>query len=153
MTWRRLLTGGKMIIVNFRPNPRRRSNPANEPPYFAQGIEHWRLTVRPHLWRPSTDLYETEEKYTVRVEIAGMNEAEFSISVDQNYLTISGARPDPSGERRAYHQMEIAYGEFMIQIELPGNIDHDKIQADYQDGFLTITLPKAGPRQIRVGTE
>lgn len=141
-----------MIIVNFRSSPRRRSGASAEQ-YYGPGIEHWRLTVRPHLWRPPTDMIETEDKYIVRAEIAGMNEADFTISIDQNLLTVAGVRPDPLGERRAYHQMEISYGEFLTQVELPGNIATEQVEAEYQDGFLKVTLPKAQPKQIRVNPE
>lgn len=108
--------------------------------------------MRPHLWRPATDVFETEDRYIVRVEVAGMNESDFQISIDQNILTISGVRPD-TGERRAFHQMEIHYGEFVTQVELPSNIEREKVEAEYQDGFLRVILPKAQPKQVKISTK
>lgn len=108
--------------------------------------------MRPHLWRPSTDVIEIEDRYIIRVEVAGMNEADFSISMDQNILTVRGTRAD-SGERKAFHQMEIHFGEFITQVELPANIERDQAQAEYIDGFLRISLPKAQPKQIKISKE
>jgi len=112
----------------------------------------WRIISRPHAWRPPTDMYETDEAIVVRVEVAGMREADFTISLVKRNLTIRGVRQDTS-ERRAYHQMEIAYGEFTTEIELPYEIVSDKVQATYHDGFLRITLPKAQSRHIKVEGE
>jgi len=98
--------------------------------------------VRSSVWDPPTDLYETEETYVVRMEIAGMREEDFDVSLQNHTLTITGFRPDFPA-KRAYHQMEIRSGKFAAVIELPGSVDVDHALADYQDGFLTITLPKA----------
>lgn len=100
-------------------------------------------TSRPHLWRPPTDMYETQKEYSVRVEIAGMQDAELNIAVEGRQLAIYGLR-QPPGEHAAYHQMEVRFGEFLSVIELPGPIEVDAIQAEYKDGFLLVTLPKAG---------
>lgn len=108
--------------------------------------------MRPHLWRPSTDLIELEDRYIIRVEVAGMKESDFQISMDQNTLTIRGSRGD-TGERKAYHQMEIPFGEFITQVEIPSNIDREKAEAEYIDGFLRIIMPKAQPKQIRISKE
>lgn len=112
-------------------------------------IVNWRLTARPHAWSPPTDVYEHEDKLIVRVEIAGMKESDFSISLDQNILTIRGVRPDVT-ERRAYHQMEINFGEFVTAVEINIPIDMEKVAAQYQNGFLWVTLPKAQPKHIKI---
>jgi HSP20 family protein len=104
----------------------------------------------PHLWRPPTDYFEVEDRFVVRVEIPGMKDGEFSVSVENNLLTIRGDRQD-TGERRAFHQMEIHFGEFSSEVELPANVDANQIQAEYEDGFLWVFLPKAQPKQILVG--
>jgi HSP20 family protein len=112
----------------------------------------WRIISRPHAWRPPTDVYETEETLVIRVEVAGMREADFTISLAGRTLTIRGIRQDTS-ERRAYHQMEIAFGEFTTEVELPYNIISEKVEATYRDGFLRITLPIAQPKHIKVEGE
>ena len=105
--------------------------------------------VRPSVSSPSTDVYETEESFIVRVEIAGMREEDFEVAVENNVLMIAGIRPD-FNERRAYHQMEIWFGKFEIAINIPVPVDVEKSLAEYKDGFLMISLAKANPKQIRV---
>ena len=109
----------------------------------------WRIISRPHVWRPPTDVYETEDAIIIRVEVAGMREADFTISLVERSLTIRGIRQDTS-ERRAYHQMEIPFGEFSTEFELPYLIISDKVEATYHDGFLRISLPIAQPKHIKV---
>ena len=107
-----------------------------------RGILHsvsWQ--VKSSVWDPPTDVYETEEAYVVRTEIAGMREENFEVSVQNDTLYIMGFRPDYPA-RRAYHQMEIRSGKFATVIGLPGPVNIDNALAEYQDGFLTITLPK-----------
>ena len=98
---------------------------------------------RPHLWRPPPDLYETEQSYVARVEIAGMQDAELSIAIEGRQLAIYGLRQPPA-EHAAYHQLEVRFGDFLSELELPGAVDEDHIHAEYKDGFLLVTLPKVG---------
>jgi HSP20 family protein len=108
-----------------------------------------RLTIRSHMWRPPTDVYETEQALIVRLEIAGMSEADFSIVLDGRYLMIRGVRSE-SPERRAYHQMEIPFGEFGVDLDLPFNVVMSAVEAVYSNGFLRIILPKTGPQKIQI---
>ena len=112
----------------------------------------WQVQVRAGVWSPPTDVYETEKDYVVRVEIAGMQEEDFQITVEDSFLMISGSRPDVP-ERRAYQQMEIRFGKFETVVGIPGPIDLDASRADYSEGFLTVTLPKAKPSQVHVKEE
>ena len=117
--------------------------------FMDAGSSHWRMNLRSHVWRPPTDVYETENEIIVRVEIAGMKEDDFSIELNDRYLSIHGARPDIP-ERRAYHQMEIRFGEFNTEVELPSPVIADNVEAVYQEGFLRVVLPKARARRIQV---
>jgi HSP20 family protein len=105
--------------------------------------------VRSSVWSPPTDVYETEEAYVARVEIAGMREDDFEVIFENNTLLISGSRPDYT-ERRAYQQMEIRFGKFSTAVSLPGFVNMEQAHAEYKDGFLTVTIPKATPNQIKV---
>lgn len=113
------------------------------------GVVRPRNGLRSPLWRPPTDVYETEEAVVVRLEIAGMQEKDISISLTSRTLSIRGIRQDVP-ERRAYHQMEIFFGEFAIDIELPVAVHGEAVTAEYQGGFLKILLPKELPKRIRV---
>ena len=112
----------------------------------------WQVQTRAGVWSPPTDVYETESAYVVRVEVAGMREEDFEITFENNFLLISGSRPDVP-ERRAYQQMEIRFGKFETVAGMPGPIDLDASRADYKEGFLTVTLPKAKPNQIPIEEE
>jgi HSP20 family protein len=107
------------------------------------------LSTRSPLWRPPTDVYETEDSIVVRVEIAGVREEDFTIQLDGRILSIRGLRPDNSA-RRAYHQMEIRFGEFNIELELVAVVSVNEVQAVYNNGFLLVTLPKSRPYHITI---
>jgi HSP20 family protein len=109
----------------------------------------WVVIGRSHLWRPPTDVYETEEAFVIQVEVAGMRGADFAVSVQDRRVAIGGVRHD-NGEARAYHQMEIHHGEFRTDVELPGSFDREAMQAEYNDGFLRIVLPKSRAHRIDV---
>lgn len=114
------------------------------------GHFHWRLSGKAHVWQPPTDVYLTPDAIVVRVEIAGMQNAEFSVALDGRLLSIRGSRSDVP-ERRAYHQMEIRTGDFLTEVELHWPVDAQNVRAEYYDGFLKVTLPKATPHRIEVG--
>ena len=109
----------------------------------------WRNGLLSHVWRPATDVFETEESIVIRVEIAGMREEDFSISLKGNQLTIRGNRTDVL-ERRAYYQLEISFGEFLTEVDLPGPVLSDQVTAEYIDGFLRLEFPKDRPKKIIV---
>lgn len=109
----------------------------------------WQMRMQAHIWSPPTDLFENEHNYIIRVEVAGMRQQDFSVILDNNILTISGSRPD-TPERRAYHQMEVRFGEFSTAVAIPGPVNVEKSTAEYEDGFLVVTLPKAAPSKINI---
>jgi HSP20 family protein len=100
-------------------------------------------------WRPPTDVYETDDAVIVKVEIAGMSEEDFAISLSNRSLSITGARRDPD-YKLAYQQLEIPYGHFCTEVFLPQSIALDEVSARYENGFLTVTLPKVQARRIQV---
>ncbi len=111
--------------------------------------QRW-VSARPRkIWRPPTDVYETDDCVVVKVEIAGMDKDNFSISLDSKRLIITGIRHDPAA-KLGYQQMEILYGRFETDVYLTRAIEEDRIEATYQNGFLSVLLPKAKPRQVPV---
>lgn len=97
--------------------------------------------VRSNIWRPPTDVYEVDENFVVKMEIAGVKEDDIEVVIQDGLLLINGVRFD-SNERRSYHQMEIQFGKFSVRIELPARVNAENVTAEYKDGFLTIQLPK-----------
>lgn len=98
----------------------------------------------PAMWRPPTDVYETQENVVILLEIAGMDPNKIQVEFKDRILCISGRRQDRQ-PRAACHCLEVQYGDFASEVYLPGDYNVDAIKATYQDGFLTITLPKIKP--------
>jgi HSP20 family protein len=109
----------------------------------------WVVMRHAHAWRPPTDVYETDEAVVVRVEVAGMQETDFTVSLTERILVVTGSRQDPY-PKVAYHQMEVRYGEFRTEVYLHWAVEKDAIEAIYADGFLQVTLPKVHPRRVSV---
>lgn len=99
---------------------------------------------RSSIWQPATDAYETADKLTIVVELAGMKAGEFNVSLSGQRLIISGnrSRPVETSGSIAYHQMEVQYGEFRTEVAVPWAVDSAQISATYQDGFLRVELPR-----------
>lgn len=108
----------------------------------------WMLNRHTSVWYPPTDVYETEDYIVVRVEIAGVQSSDFTVALDEQLLSITGVRYEPTSEPRAYHQMEIHYGEFRSDITLSATVDEANIQAEYKDGLLQVTLLKRKPHRL-----
>ena len=109
----------------------------------------WTLVRHQRSWRPPTDVYETDTCVVLKVEIAGMKEEDFHIVFSEGNLTISGVRRDPAS-KLAYQQMEIRYGDFATQVYLPWSVVEGEIEPTYQDGFLSVVLPKAKQERIEI---
>lgn len=105
-----------------------------------------------NVWSPAVDLYEDNDHLTVQVELPGMKKEDIDVSLHNGALNISGERK--AGERAGeVTRTERYFGRFQRSIDLPKKVDGAKVQASYQDGILTIRLPKAEdakPRQITV---
>jgi len=112
----------------------------------------WVLAHRGQIWRPPTDVYETNDSVVVKVEVAGMAEDDFAITYSEQKLIISGIRRDPAA-KLGYHQMEIPYGEFRTVVYISEAVDVDAIEASYESGFLSVTLPKPGIHRIAIEDE
>ena len=101
----------------------------------------WYLMRSRRIWRPPTDVYETDENIVVKVELAGMQVDDFAISFADRRLVVAGNRPDPEG-KRIYQNMEIRYGPFCTEVRVGLALDQSAITATYEGGFLYVMLPK-----------
>ncbi len=114
---------------------------------------------RSPMWRPPLEVYETAEALVVCAEIAGMDEEHLSVTIDGDMLVIRGDRPDAQQARkRSYHEARIPYGAFGAEVYIPFPVDADRTEADYNNGFLRIILPRTVartivPRRSHGGTE
>ncbi|MGQ9683245.1 MAG: Hsp20/alpha crystallin family protein [Anaerolineae bacterium] len=105
----------------------------------------WLTAASRRTFRPPFDVYETEDHIAIKVEISGMREEDFAISLDGQTLRIAGRRDD-SGDKRSYQRMEINYGDFELDIRLPTLIDGSGIDASYERGFLLVRIPQRAMR-------
>ncbi len=103
-----------------------------------------------HVWHPPTDVVEHGDLLIVLVEVSGMKDGDFHVSVKERHLTITGRRPSPLASQSGYYQLEIRYGDFRTDVMLPWVVAEDDIQAIYSDGFLRVELPRARERRVRV---
>ena len=105
-------------------------------------------------WSPAVDIYETENEVVLKAELPGVDQKTIDIHVENNTLTLRGERKlEKETKQENYHRIERAYGSFFRSFTLPGTIDQEKIHAGYQDGVLTVQMPKreeTKPKQIKV---
>jgi len=93
---------------------------------------------------PAVDLYQTDEEVVVRASLPGIKAEDVQISVTGDLLTLKGEFKEKEEKKeKAYHLHEQRYGSFERTISLPTQVLADKAKADFEDGILTVTLPKA----------
>jgi HSP20 family protein len=110
-------------------------------------------------WVPAVDVVEQKDKYLLYAELPGVNADELEISFEQNVLTVRGTKRSPidpasQGELRVYAAERVT-GSFERALRLPEFVDGDHISADFSNGVLTVTVPKAQaaqPRRIAIRT-
>ncbi len=95
-------------------------------------------------WGPALDMYEDGDNLYVRVELPGMKKEDIELSLHDNTLSISGERKGEDKFKEAeVYRSERFVGRFQRTVGLPTLVNSDKVKAHYQDGILTVTLPKA----------
>jgi HSP20 family protein len=93
---------------------------------------------------PAIDLYQTEDEVVVKASLPGVKADEINVSITGDVLTIRGAvQEEKSTKESMYHLRERRYGSFSRTIPLPTVVVADKAKAEFEDGILTLTLPKA----------
>lgn len=101
-------------------------------------------------FNPACDLSETADTYQVRLDVPGMKPDDITVQVTGDSLRISGERKEEKDEKeKTFHRVERCYGAFCESLHLPGAVSEDKVQAEFHDGVLTITLPKAEATKSR----
>jgi len=107
-------------------------------------------------WAPVLDLAEQDDSFVIEVDLPGVRPEDVDVTLDQNLLTVRGERKTSSVlTNENVRRSERRYGSFLRTISLPAHVDAEGIQADFEDGVLHITVPKAEqakPRKIKVGT-
>lgn len=102
------------------------------------------LMVSENGWTPHIDMYETSNAFIVKVELSGVNKNDVKVQLTRRILIISGIRFDkPDEDRKHFNIAEIAYGKFIRKVELPTEVDENNIVAQFEDGYLKISISKA----------
>lgn len=114
-------------------------------------------------WMPPVDIQETEEGYRLVAELPGLTKDDINITLENNVLRLTGERKfekdvqegqkEGQKQKQGYHRIERAYGTFVRAFTLPSQVSHDKVEAKFENGLLTITVPKAElakPRRIAI---
>ncbi len=100
--------------------------------------------------RPSVDLSETDKTVELRMDLPGMKPGDMDIRVSDGTLTVSGERKEEKEETgKTFHRVERRSGNFSRSFSLPCGVAGDEVAADYKDGVLTVTLPKAEESKAR----
>lgn len=114
--------------------------------------------ARPVRWqrefRPAVDVSEDENHYLVTADVPGMKAEDLDITVENNVLSVSGERKfEKKDDKQGYHRVERHYGSFKRSFALPEGVDTEAIEANVENGALSIRIPKptmALPRKVKV---
>ena len=105
-------------------------------------------------WSPAVDIYETENELVLKADVPDVSQKDIDVRVENQTLTIAGSRNfEKTEDSKGFHRIERSYGNFVRSFAVPNSFDTDAIRANYQNGVLTVKLPKkeaAKPRQIKV---
>ena len=94
-------------------------------------------------WSPAVDLSETKDAYQIQAELPGLKKEDVKVTVEENTVTIRGEKKSESEKKEAnYHRVERSYGSFERSFSLPGAIKNDSVDAHFEEGVLTVRLPK-----------
>jgi HSP20 family protein len=109
---------------------------------------------RQESWLPAVDVFDTQDAVVLKAELAGMNPDDIQIEVEDNVLTIKGERKfEENVDEERYYRVERRFGAFQRSLALPQGVKSDQIEAAYDEGILTVTVPKAEqekPKRIEV---
>jgi len=106
-------------------------------------------------WIPAMDLTEEGDQFVLRADLPGLQDEDVNIEVEDNVLTISGERKAENEDRKeGYYRVERAVGRFSRSLTLPEGVDPDRIEAQFENGVLTVRIPKPAetkPRRVAIG--
>lgn len=119
--------------------------------FFANGMSE---DVNNRTWTPPVDIQETEEGYRLTAELPGLTKNDINITLENNVLRLSGERKlEKDVNKDSYHRIERVYGTFTRAFTLPSLVNSEGVQASFENGILTILVPKAEqarPRKISI---
>ncbi|MBW3660613.1 MAG: Hsp20/alpha crystallin family protein [Gemmatimonadetes bacterium] len=116
----------------------------------ALGTMEWGRGENLRNWFPVTDVSETPEHLSLRLEVPGLSRDQIKISVEDNMLTVRGEKKqETTREDETFYRTERSYGSFERSFSLPTHFDKDAIHASLEDGVLTIRVPRREEAKAR----
>lgn len=100
-------------------------------------------------WMPVVDIDETKDAFIVKAELPGVEKNDLSIHIDKGVLTIRGEKKVKTEDKKR-HRVECAYGSFVRSFTLPQTIKAEKVEAEYKNGVLNLTIPKSEKTKPKV---
>ncbi|HEY7317172.1 MAG TPA: Hsp20/alpha crystallin family protein [Candidatus Binatia bacterium] len=105
--------------------------------------ERWWPTTGMEISAPALDVYEEKDDIVVKAELPGMEKDNIEVNLSDNRLTIKGEKKkEEEVKKEGYYRSERSYGSFVRSLELPSEVQTDKIKAAFKNGVLEIRLPK-----------
>src|SRR5438132_6034766 len=105
-------------------------------------------------WAPPVDIFETENELVLKADLPEVKLDDIDIKLENGTLAIKGERKfDQDPDHKGFHRIERSYGSFVRYFSLPDTVDTEHVQAGYNGGVLTVTLPKkevAKPKTVKV---
>ena len=130
------------------PTTGRRATDLSEPSWFRDPFELLEGAFGGAADFGRADLSETENAYELQVDLPGLKRDDVTIDYSDGALTISAERRDErEDERKGYYFSERSFGSYRRMFRVPESIDHDKIEAHFKEGVLTVQLPKTEEAQ------
>lgn len=110
-----------------------------------------RGTPSPASWTPTVDVRETKDAWVFELELPGVDPAAVEVTTDEKVLSVRGEKQSQrtEGEENRWLSVERLTGSFERSFRLPSSVREDAIEAKFQNGLLTVTVPKAEVRQPR----
>ena len=107
-------------------------------------------------WTPAVDVKENSSEIRLDLELPGLKPEDVDLTAENGVLTVRGEKKSETkeGEDNRYHVVERTYGSFLRTFQLPQGIDEDQIKAEFDNGILSIHIPKAAlpqPKRIQIG--
>jgi HSP20 family protein len=103
---------------------------------------------------PAVNVKEDDKSYTLDLAVPGIDRKELKIDINEDLLTIASESKNESEESRdGYKRKEFSYSSFCRSFQIPENVSKEKIEANYKDGILSVTLPKMEVEKNKVSRQ
>lgn len=137
-------------LTRYRPINGLFSLPREIDRMMEESLGPWGRGENLRQWFPVTDISETPESLTLRLEVPGLTRDQIRISVENNTLSVRGEKvQETSSENESFHRTERSFGAFERSFALPPYVDTDQVKASLNDGVLAISLPRREEAKAR----